>query len=513
MYPGPRAQNYPDRVALVMADTDESLTYRQFEEKANQMAHFIRDAGVRQGERIAVMFENSLGSMVVQGAGERTGVYYTLINYHLTTEEAAYVVNDSDSKVVVVSAHVAEVAWRLPALCPKVERWLMWDKPDEISEFKDYETVVGVYPTTPVENEKLGMALLYSSGTTGKPKGVLRPQLDIDPSDPLPIFRLAPKVYHTRPDMVFLQPAPLYHSGPQSSTAESLRCGGTCVIMCRFDAENFLRLVEKHKVTHSLVVPTMMSRILQLSEEVRAKYDVSSIEAIAHGAAPCPPSVKRGMIEWLGPIIHEYYGSTEANGSVICDSEEWLAHPGTVGKPLAGELLILDADGNEVPTGETGQVWIRGATNFVYLNDPAKTAEAQSADGSMSTTGDIGYVDADGYLYLTDRVGFTVVSGGVNIYPREIEDVLVEHPGVADAAVVGIPDDDLGEVVKAVVELRAGVDADGMEADILEFCKSRLAKYKWPRSIDVAAALPRNTNDKLMKREIRDMCLRAVARP
>lgn len=511
MYPGTRAKNYPDRVALVMADTDESLTYRQFEEKANQMAHFIRDVGVGQGERIAVMFENSLGSVVVQGAGERTGVYYTLINYHLTADEAAYIINDSDSKVAVVAARVADVARQLPALCPNVERWLMRDKPDDVTEFEDYETVVGAYPTTPVEDEKLGMALLYSSGTTGRPKGVLRPQLDLDPSDPLPIFQLVPKVYHTRPDMIFLQPAPLYHSGPQSATAESLRCGGTCVIMSRFDAENFLRLVDKHKVTHSLVVPTMLSRMLQLPDEVRAKYDVSSIESITHGAAPCPPSVKRGMIEWLGPIIYEYYGSTEANGSVICDSEEWLAHPGTVGKPLAGELLILDPLGKEVPVGETGQVWIKGVTNFVYLNDPAKTAEAQSADGSMSTTGDIGYVDADGYLYLTDRVGFTVISGGVNIYPREIEDVLVEHPAVADAAVVGVPDDDLGEVVKAVVEVRPGHDAAGIEADILDFCRQRLSKYKWPRSLDVVPSLPRNTNGKLMKREIRDMCLKSAA--
>ncbi|MCV7174744.1 AMP-binding enzyme, partial [Mycolicibacterium sphagni] len=251
-----------------------------------------------------------------------------------------------------------------------------------------------------------------------------------------------------------------------------------------------------------LVVPTMLSRILQLPQEIRDKYDLSSLEAIAHGAAPCPPSVKRAMIDWLGPILFEYYGSTEANGSVICDSHEWLQRPGTVGKPLVGELIILGPDGARLPAGEPGVVWIKGATNFQYLNDPEKTREAQSADGTMSTNGDIGYVDEDGYLYLTDRVGFTIVAGGVNIYPREVEDVLAAHPAVADVAVIGVPDEDMGEAVKAIVELRAGVDPEGIERELIEFSRSRLAKFKCPRSVDVVDMLPRNTNGKLMKNEL-----------
>ncbi|MGE2716283.1 AMP-binding protein [Mycolicibacterium litorale] len=502
MYPGRRAQQYPNRVALVMADSGESLTYVEFEAHANQLAHFLRDHGVQPGERVAYMMENCLANVVAQGAGERTGIYYTLINYHLTADEAAYIVNDSAARVVITTRPNADVARQLPQRCPNVERWLMVDKPAEVTEFEDYADVVSSYPTSPVDGEKLGLALLYSSGTTGKPKGVLRPRLDLDPADPLPIFQLVPKVYHTRPDMVFLQPAPLYHSGPQSATAESLRCGGTCVIMQRFDAERFLQLVEKYRVTNTLVVPTMLSRILQLPPEVRAKYDVSSLEAIAHGAAPCPPSVKRAMIDWLGPILFEYYGSTEANGSVICDSYEWLAHPGTVGTPLVGELFILGPDGEQLPPGEPGVVWIKGATNFQYLNDPEKTRSAQSADGSMSTNGDIGYVDEEGYLYLTDRVGFTIVAGGVNIYPREIEDVLAEHSAVADVAVIGVPDADMGEAVKAIVELRPNTAADGIEDELIGYCRTRLAKFKCPRSIDIVDDMPRNTNGKLMKVEL-----------
>ncbi|WP_237160649.1 AMP-binding protein [Mycolicibacterium parafortuitum] len=502
MYPGKRALQYPDRIALVMADSGASLTYAQFEAAANQLAHFYRDIGIQPGDRVAYMMENCLANVVAQGAGERTGLYYTLINFHLTADEAAYIVNDSAARVVVTTRAVLDVARELPARCPHVERWLMVDRPEGLDGFEDLDEVVAQYPTSPVADERLGLALLYSSGTTGKPKGVLRPRLDLDPADPLPIFQLVPKVYHTRADMVFLQPAPLYHSGPQSATAESLRCGGTCVIMPKFDAERFLQLVEQYGVTNSLVVPTMLSRILQLPAEVREKYDVSSLEAIAHGAAPCPPSVKRAMIDWLGPILFEYYGSTEANGSVICDSHEWLAHPGTVGKPLVGELFILGPDGEQLPAGQPGVVWIKGATNFQYLNDPEKTKAAQSADGSMSTNGDIGYLDEDGYLYLTDRVGFTIVSGGVNIYPREVEDVLAAHPAVADVAVIGVPDEDMGEAVKAVVELRPGVPTDGIEAEIIEFCRSRLAKFKCPRSVDVIDAMPRNTNGKLMKTEL-----------
>ncbi|MTD14206.1 AMP-binding protein [Nakamurella sp. YIM 132087] len=513
MYPGRRAEAYPDRVALVMADTGEQLTYAEYEAAANRLAHLLRAEGLQRTDHVAYFMENSLEMVVAMGAGERTGLYYTLVNSHLTTAEAAWIINDSAAEVVVTTARMAAAAG-LPDLCPGVRRWLMVDRPDELAgSFEDLAEAVAPFPATPVEGEKLGMALLYSSGTTGNPKGVQRPMPDLDPSDPLPVFQLVPKVYRTRPDMVFLQPAPLYHSGPQSATAESLRCGGTCVIMSRFDAGRFLELVEKYGVTHSLVVPTMLSRILQLPEEVRRSRDVSTLEAITHGAAPCPASVKRAMIDWLGPIIYEYYGSTEANGSVICDSHEWLAHPGTVGRPLLGEVLILDPDRNVLPTGATGEVWIKGATNFVYLNDPEKTAAGRSAAGDMSTTGDIGHLDADGYLYLTDRVGFTIISGGVNIYPVEIEEVLVEHPAVADAAVIGVPHDDLGEEVKAVVELTAGHrPSPELAAEIIEFCRGRLARYKCPRSVDFAATLPRTATGKLVKRTLRDAYVGA-ARP
>ncbi|WP_040801050.1 AMP-binding protein [Nocardia higoensis] len=505
MYPGKRAANYPDRTALIMANSGASLTYAEFEAGANRLAHLYRHEGLLRRDRVAYFMENSLAMVAAQGAGERTGLYYTLVNSHLTAAEAAWIIRDSGAKIVLTSRALSSVAAELPALCPEVRRWLMVDRPPELTDFDDYDSAVAEFPATPIDDEQLGMAMLYSSGTTGRPKGVMRPMPELDPRDPLPIFQLVPEVYRTRPDMVFLQPAPLYHSGPQSATAESLRCGGTCIIMEKFDARQFLELVQRYRVTHSLVVPTMLSRMLQLPDELRLSFDVSSLEAITHGAAPCPPSVKRAMIDWLGPIIYEYYGSTEANGSVICDSHEWLAHPGTVGRPLLGELLIMDRDRNPLPPNTVGEVWIKGATNFAYINDPEKTAAGRTESGDASTTGDIGYVDEDGYLYLTDRVGFTIVSGGVNIYPQEAENVLVEHPAVADVAVIGVPNADFGEEVKAVVELTAGAQAGPeLERELIAFSRDRLAAYKCPRSVDFVETLPRTATGKMVKKVLRD---------
>jgi len=321
----------------------------------------------------------------------------------------------------------------------------------------------------------------------------------------LPVMEFVKWMYRYREGMTYLSPAPLYHSAPQASVAITVRLGGTVIVMERFDPAQFLDLVERYKVTHSQMVPTMFSRLLKLPDEVRAKADVSSLESVVHAAAPCPVPVKEKMIEWFGPIILEYYGATEANGFTLCNSEEWLAHKGTVGKPVLGELVILDDDGKECPVGTPGTVWFRGATNFEYFNAPDKTAESRDETGTASTVGDVGYVDDDGYLYLTDRKTYMIISGGVNIYPQETENLLITHPKVMDAAVIGVPNEDLGEEVKAVVQLMPGIDpSPTIERELIDFCKDNLAHFKCPKSVDFEAELPRLPTGKLYKRLLRD---------
>jgi long-chain acyl-CoA synthetase len=360
-------------------------------------------------------------------------------------------------------------------------------------------------PSTPIADESLGVAMLYSSGTTGQPKGILRPLPQQPPSQLLPLYAFLDKLWQYRDGMIYLSPAPLYHSAPQAAVSLAIDRGGTVIIMETFEPEQYLQLVQTWKVTHSQLVPTMFSRLLKLPEEVRRRYDVSSLEIAIHGAAPCPVQVKELMIDWWGPIIGEYYGATEAIGFSWCDSAEWLAHRGTVGKVLLGELHVLDDERRPCPTGTPGTLWFKTATPFEYFNDPVKTAEARSADGTMSTVGDVGHVDADGYLYLTDRATFMIISGGVNIYPQECENLLITHPKVADAAVFGVPNEDLGEEVKAAVQLMPGIAPCAETTDeLMAFCAEHLARQKCPRSIDFETALPRLPTGKLYKRLLRD---------
>jgi long-chain acyl-CoA synthetase len=347
--------------------------------------------------------------------------------------------------------------------------------------------------------------MLYSSGTTGQPKGILRPLPDVHPGTPLPVIQFVTQLWRMREGMIYLSPAPLYHSAPHSSVAVAIRLGATSVIMEHFDPAQYLQLIGQHRVTHSQVVPTMFSRLLKLPDDVRAAADLSSLECIIHAAAPCPVPVKEQMIEWFGPLIVEYYGATEANGFTVCDSEEWLAHKGTVGRTIVGELLILDDDGRPCPVGTPGTVWFRGATNFEYFNAPEKTAETRNEAGDTSTVGDVGYVDDDGYLYLTDRKTYMIISGGMNIYPQETENLLVTHPKVMDAAVIGVPNEDLGEEVKAVVQPVPGVEpGPQLEKELIDFCRSHLSHIKCPRSIDFEEELPRLPTGKLYKRLLRD---------
>jgi len=505
MYPGLEVKVRPDQPAVIMASGGEVITYAELERRSNRLAHWLRREGLGRLDHVSIFMENHARYVECCSAGERAGLYYTCINSYLQPEEVAYLLDNSQSKVLITSMAKLEVAKKAVEMTPAISRCLIVDGPGDGGRFLNLDEAVGNLPGTPIADERLGTPMLYSSGTTGRPKGIIRPLPDVPPADSMALFEFLTKLWRYRPEMVYLSPAPLYHSAPQAAISLTIRVGGTAVIMEHFDAEQYLALVEKHRVTHSQLVPTMFSRMLKLPEDVRRRYDLSSLETIIHAAAPCPIPVKREMIEWWGPIIHEYYGATEGLGFTACDSAEWLAHPGTVGKVMLGELFILDEAMRPLPPGQSGTIWFRTATPFEYFDDPEKTQGARSADGTMSTVGDVGYLDADGYLHLTDRATFMIISGGVNIYPQECENLLITHPKVADAAVFGAPNEDLGEEVKAVVQPAPGVEAGpALEAELIGFCRENLAHMKCPRSIDFAAELPRLPTGKLYKRLLRD---------
>jgi long-chain acyl-CoA synthetase len=500
-----QAMAHPDKPAIIMASSGETVTFGEYEARSNRVAHLLRDAGLRRGDHIAVFIENSPALLEIEGGAERTGLYYTLINTYLGAEEVAYIVSNSRAKVLFSSVAKREVAEAAAAKCPGLDRMLMTGPGTLPAGWESYDALVAGYPAAPVADESLGAAMLYSSGTTGQPKGILRELPTTGPDEPLPVMEFVRAVFGFREGMTYLSPAPLYHSAPQASVSAALRMGCTAIVMEHFDPERWLALVERYRVTHCQMVPVMFNRLLRLPDDVRDRYDVSSLEYIIHAAAPCPVHVKHAMIDWLGPIINEYYGATEANGFTFCNTAEWLAHPGTVGRPVLGELLILDDAGNQCPTGVDGTIWFRGATAFEYFQDPVKTAQSRSSDGTGSFVGDVGHVDADGYLHLTDRKSYMIISGGVNIYPQETENILSAHPAVQDVAVIGVPNDDLGEEVKAVVQL-ADPAAAGPELaqDLITYCRDRLAHFKCPRTVDFVPELPRSETGKLYKRILRD---------
>jgi len=505
MYARQHALDHPDQPAIIMGASGETVSYGEFEARCNRVAHFLRAAGLRRGDHIAVFMENQPWLLEIEGGAERAGLYYTLINIYLAPDEVAYIVTNSRSRLLFSSAARREVAEAAAAQCPQLERLAMTGPGAPPAGWESYEAAVAGCPGDPIPDESLGAAMLYSSGTTGRPKGILRELPDAAPSDPLPVMDFVSAMFGFRKGMTYLNPAPLYHSAPQASVSASLRLGATTVVMEHFDAEQWLALVERYQVTNCQMVPVMFSRLLRLPDDVRARYDTSSLECIVHAAAPCPEHVKRGMIDWLGPIITEYYGATEANGFTFCDSAQWLAHPGTVGRPILGELLILDDEGRPCPTGTDGTIWFRGATAFQYFQEPAKTADSRRDDGMTSTVGDVGHVDAEGYLYLTDRKSYMIISGGVNIYPQETENLLSSHPAVLDVAVIGVPDEEMGEEVKAVVQLANPADAGpDLAQELITYCRDRQAHFKCPKTVDFVPDLPRSPTGKLYKRVLRD---------
>jgi len=492
----------PRRPAVVMGRSGEVVTYRQLDEQSTRLARFLRELGLRRGDHIALLMENHRAFFEVVWAALRSGLHVTPVNRHLTADEVTYVLADSEAKVIVTSSALAEVTTAIDwATLPSVRARLMVGGTEP--GFDDYDRALTACSPEPLSDESSGGFMLYTSGTTGRPKGVLRPLPDRLPSDPDERTVGFAMAYGVGDDAVYLSPAPLYHAAPLSFTTSVQRLGGTVVVMEKFDALAALRLIETHGVTNSQWVPTMFVRMLALPEHERLAFDLSSHQIAVHAGAPCPVDVKRRMIEWWEPILLEYYGGTDGGGSTAINSAEWLAHPGSVGRARGNTVRIMSDDGVEVPRGEVGTVYFAGRPDFVYKGDADKTA-ASRLPGGLSTMGDCGHLDDDGWLYLSDRKDFMIISGGVNISPREIEDVLISHPAVLDVAVFGVPNAEFGEEVKASVQLVSDHEGSHALADELAaHCRRQLAAFKCPRSFDFVEELPRTPTGKLLKRVLR----------
>ena len=509
MYPGHHAKTSPEKPAAIHARSGEVLTYAELDARSNQLAQLFWAEGLRRGDHVAVFLENHLCYFEVFWATFRSGLYLTTVNRYLTAPEAAYIVDDCGAKVLVSSRALHDVAVEIPRHASACQRFLVVDGLHEgvSGRFEAYEPAIGEFPAEPLEEEPLGEFMLYSSGTTGRPKGITRPLPNRPVSRGLAMNPVLKTLFHVDEESVYLSPAPMYHSAPIGFCSSMQSIGGTVVMMDRFDPIEALRAMEKHAVTHTQWVPTMFTRMLKLPEEERAGFDLSAHRVAVHAAAPCPRKVKEEMFAWWGPILHEYYGGTELNGLTYVGPEDWLAHPGTVGRAVMGTLRICDDSGDELPAGDPGIVYFeRDKAPFEYHNDAEKTLSAQHPKHpGWTALGDVGYVDEDGFLFLTDRASFMIISGGVNIYPQEIENELIMHPKVEDVAVVGVPHSEFGEEVKAVVQLVAGVAADeALVEELMSFARERLAAYKCPRSIDFEAELPRLETGKLYKRLLKD---------
>lgn len=500
MHPGELAAKHPDKPAYIIAETGETVTFKQYDDLSMQASQLFRKLGLNRGDHIAILLENHPAMLQICLAAQRSGIHFTAISYRLQEEEVDYIVNDCQAKVFITSKSRQSVVEKLSLA--HLEKAFMCD--GVIAGFESWEEAIAAMPAEKISDESIGASMLYSSGTTGRPKGVLKPlpEGEFGADDGAPnLFAL---LYGVTEESIYLSPAPLYHAAPLAFVTGMLAQGNTCVIMQHFEAEAALATIEKYKITHSQWVPTMFVRMLKLDDADRLKYDTSSLQAAIHAAAPCPIPVKEQMIEWWGPIIHEYYAGSENNGFVAINSEQWLAHKGSVGVALTAKLHIVGENGEEMPTGESGTIYFEGGGEFEYFNDEAKTKESRHPKG-WSTLGDVGYIDEDGFLYLTDRKSFMIISGGVNIYPQETENLLVTHPRVMDVAVFGVPNEEFGEEVKAVVQPKNWEDiGPALEAELIEFCRENISHIKCPRSIDFEKELPRHPTGKLYKRLLKD---------
>jgi fatty-acyl-CoA synthase len=490
------------KLAFQMSDTGEQVTFGQLEVRANQVAQVLRSCGVRPGDHVAVLMTNQRRFLETCFGMDRAGVYYTTISTRLHSDEVAYIVKDCSAKVLIVSSALAEVIEPLRALLPAQVR--CFSVGPSVPGYESWEAAVDSASALPIADSCQGLDMLYSSGTTGKPKGVKWPMTQAPAGQRTMLVNLLQPLFGYGPDCRYLSPAPLYHAAPLRHCMSVIKLGGTVWVMASFDAQQALALVETHRITHSQWVPTMFVRLLKLPEDIRARYDLSSLKIAVHAAAPCPVDVKEKMLAWWGPIIHEYYAGTENNGFCAITPAEWLTHKGSVGRATQGKLHICDEAGLELPEGETGLVYFSDGPVFTYHKDPDRTAQSRQANG-WTTLGDIGRLDANGYLYLVDRRAFMIISGGVNIYPQEAENILIGHPKVLDVAVIGVPNEDFGEEVKAVVQPVNPSDiGPELAAELIDYCKQRLASYKCPRTVDFDLELPRHATGKLYKKVVRD---------
>lgn len=500
-HPSAHAVLTPDLPAVVLGRSGGALTYGELDRRSNRVAQLFRRFGVEVGDHAAVLMENRIEFFEAIWGALRAGIHVTPINWHLSPQESAYIVGNCGASVLIASA---ELLGQLEgqAIPVPLDRQLCVG--GSVSGTVDYEAALAASSPEPLADGCEGAFMFYSSGTTGRPKGVKSERLGGPIGAPSPFGALMQALYGFDGSSVYLSPAPLYHAAPAGWTTGVHRLGGTSVVMERFEPVETLELIERHRVTHVQFVPTHMIRLLKLPERQRKAFDLSSLRAVIHAAAPCPPDVKRACIDWLGPIVYEYYSGSEGAGFCAITSEEWLAHPGSVGRSLLGPAHILGEDGTEVPLGDEGQVWFETPTRFRYHGDDAKTAEAYNDQG-WSTLGDVGHLDADGYLYLTDRVSNMIISGGVNIYPREVEDVLVSHPAVADVVAIGVAHPEMGEAVRVVVQPAPDAVPDATTAsELIDFCRDRIAHYKCPTSVAFVDSLPRLPTGKLAKRLLED---------
>ena len=503
MHPGVHSATRPDHPAVVVAETGASVGYAEFDQGIERLSRYLAAAGLEQGDGVVLVAENSARFLEAAWAAQRTGLYYTAMSTRLNPEEAIYILRDSGAKAVITSRSLAPLATAMREAVPEVAVWLSLD--GGVADFDSYDEAVATISVAGEGPEKVeGADLLYSSGTTGKPKGVKRklPLVPVEEFSDL-LATLCGGLFGFNADTRYLSPAPLYHAAPLRYCIATQRLGGTVIIMEHFDPVGFLAAIDRYRATHTQVVPTMFVRLLKLPEEQRLRADLSSLTFCLHAAAPCPVPVKQAMLDWWGPIVHEYYAGTEGNGFVYASPQDWISHPGTVGKSLTGPVHILDDEDVEVPVGQTGTVFFEQGA-FEYHNDPEKTAASRNEKG-WTTLGDIGYLNEEGYLFLTDRKAYMIISGGVNIYPQEAENVLTMHPAVADVAVFGVPDEEMGEAVKAVVQPAAdAVPGPELERELIAYCREQLTHYKCPRSVDFEAELPRHPTGKLYKRLLRD---------
>ena len=508
-YPGAYVASLGAKPAVIIAETGVTMSYAELDAYANRLARLYQSLGLKAGDHVAYCLENRLECTAVHWGAHYAGLYYSFISSRLTQSEAAYIVGDSDAQVVVLSAKTAPALVDALRALPKPPRLYTLDSGHGLDNLA--EAIKG-FSAAPIEGTLEGSDMLYSSGTTGRPKGVKPVMTGLPLGSTAKVAELMIAGFGFGMDSVYLSPAPYYHAAPLKWCMGVTALGGTVVVMERFDAEHALRAIEKYRITHSQWVPTMFHRLLGLPAQTKKKYDLGSHKVAIHAAAPCPIPTKQAMIEWWGEIVFEYYSCTEAIGMTYTDSKAWLKYPGTVGRALMGVPHIVGEDGNEVPVGQEGLVYFADGIPFSYHKDPAKTAEAHTTEG-WATVGDIGKLNEEGFLFLTDRKSNMIISGGVNVYPQETENVLITHSKVYDVAVIGTPHEDFGEEVRAVVQLQAGITpSPALVEELIAHCRQQLSPIKCPRVIDFRDALPREPNGKLLKRLLRDEYRAAFAK-